>query len=223
MPSNFPDAQFEALKDRVVAKLPNPSEVLEQLLGGHNGVRFRLRACADYSDEFIESVLRVGNAPPIEKRYQQERQLFGFFVSGLASLESFIFFLYFMGVPLRPEAFLIAKPGHLKSISLKATTERYKRKFSSEGITTALEAVLNNSLLEEWEDCRNILAHRAAPGRNLYASVGSTAPDPPASWKLDPTRKLLINETLTRPRLDWLISTLADLIARTDTFTQKYF
>ena len=95
LPSSFPDGVFEAVKDRILSKVPSASPAWEQLAGSHNGVRYRLRACADYSDEFTQSVQRFGDSPPAGERYQQERQLFGFFLSGYAALDSFCFFLYF--------------------------------------------------------------------------------------------------------------------------------
>ena len=85
LPSSFPDGVFEAVKDRIFSKVPGASPLWEQLAGSHNGVRYRLRACADYSDEFTQSDQSCGASPPPEKRYQQERQLFGFFVSGYAA------------------------------------------------------------------------------------------------------------------------------------------
>ena len=60
LPGSFPDGVFEAVKDRIFSKVPGASPFWEQLAGSHNGVRYRLRACADYSDEFTQSIQSFG-------------------------------------------------------------------------------------------------------------------------------------------------------------------
>jgi hypothetical protein len=68
-----------------------------------------------------------------------------------------------------------------------------------------------------------VLAHRAVPGRVVYASVGTRTQPPAADWQIDPGVNLKIDAALTPPRLTWLIATLAKLIVAADQFTQKYF
>src|SRR6185437_12921839 len=124
------------MKDRIIAKMPQPSEELSNFAGGHNGVRLRLRACADYSKEFIECVRRTGDAPEPENRYLQERQLFGFFVSGISALDCFCFLLYFAAAQLQPTKFHTQKPGQIQSINRKYTAEAFTRVFPNESITS---------------------------------------------------------------------------------------
>lgn len=223
MPSAFPDALFEAVKDRIIAKMPTPSPERENLSGGHNGVRYRLRACADYSEEFIECVRRVGDAPPPEDRYQQERQLFGFFVSGISALDSFNFFIYFAAAHLQPAYFPTERPGHTKAIARKPTADAFGKRFPGEVITTALNNLVDDPKLKEWDEFRNVLAHRAAPGRRIYVSFGTSSPDPAAEWKIDPAGNLKIDADLTPPRLEWLATTLAVLAVAADQFAHKHF
>jgi hypothetical protein len=224
LPSAFPDALFEVIKDRIVARLPNSSPATGNFLGGHNGVLYRLRACVDYSDEFIECLRRTGDAPPIEGRYRQEKQLFGFFVSGLAALDCFSFFLYFAAAHLRPTSFPTQAPGNIKSINFTSTVKGLTREFSGDAITTAMDALLNDPKFTEWSLYRNVLAHRAVPGRVVYlSSVGTRAPTPAADWQIDPVANLKIDAGLTPPRLTWLIAALANLVVAADQFTQKYF
>jgi hypothetical protein len=222
MPSSFPDGVFEAVKARIFSKVPSASPAWEQLAGSHNGVRYRLRACADYSDEFTQSVGHFGDSPPADKRYQQERQLFGFFVSGYAALDSFCFFMYFAAAYLQPGHFL-TQPSDIRKISCKTTPPRFASAFPGEAITAALNALLAHQMFKEWDTYRNVLAHRAAPGRVVYASVGSSASDPAADWKIGSVGSLKIDASLTPPRLAWLVHTLSDLVVAADTFTQKHF
>jgi hypothetical protein len=222
LPSPFPDDVFEAVKERIFSKVPSASQTWEQLAGSHNGVRYRLRACADYSEEFTQSVQRFGDSPPADKRYRQERQLFGFFVSGYAALDSFCFFIYFAAVHVQPGHFPTQLPGHIKSIGCKSTPAAFARAFPGEDISAALDALINHSTFKDWDGYRNILAHRAAPGRVMYASIGSSTPDPAADWKIGPAGGLKIDASLTPPRLAWLVHTLSGLVVAADTFTRKH-
>jgi hypothetical protein len=223
MPSFFPDGVFEAVKDRIFSKVPDTWPGWRQLACSHNGVRYRLRACADYSEEFTQSVQRFGDWPPAEKRYQQERQLFGFFVSGSAALDSFCFFIYFAAAYLQPGHFPTRLPRDIRNISCKNTPPLFARVFSGEDITVALNALLAEQKFDDWGACRNVLAHRSVPGRLIYASVGSSAPDLAADWKMDPAGSLKIDANLTPPLLGWLGHTLSGLVMTADIFTQKHF
>ena len=57
----------------------------------------------------------------------------------------------------------------------------------------------------------------------MYASVGSSVPDPAADWKIDPAAGLKIDSNLTPPRLTWLVHRVTGLVMAADTFTQKHF
>ena len=221
MPSGFPDGVLEEVMNRICAKVNSPDD-REHLVGSRNGVRLRLRACADYSQEFTASVAQAGDAPAAETRYQQERQLFGFFVSGLAALDSLGFFLYFVGSHLRPTDFATNK---LWKIDLNSATEAFDKTFPSEALSSKLQGLKIDPVLENWKDVRNILAHRAAPGRVIYGSVGGASPAPTAEWKIhlhSNRSNLKIDCNLTPPFLGWLISTLGGLIVAADGFTQAH-
>jgi hypothetical protein len=63
MPSPFPDDVFEAIKDRILSKVPSAWSEWERLSGSHNCVRYRLRASADCSEEFTQSIQSCGGYP----------------------------------------------------------------------------------------------------------------------------------------------------------------
>jgi hypothetical protein len=223
MPSAFPDYLFQTVAARIYGKVHSDLPEWEQLAGSHNGVRYRLRACVDYSAEFTQSVQRFGDSPPPEKRYQQERQLFGFFVSGYAALDSFCFFMYFAAAHLQPRHFPTQLPGHIKSISCKSTPPAFAKAFPVEDITTALNALLAEQMFNDWDAYRNVLAHRAAPGRMMYVTAEGDPPGSAADWKIGYAANPKIDPNLTPPRLGWLIQTLSGLVMAADTFTQKHF
>ena len=223
MPSSFPDNLFQTVKARIFSKVPSDLPGWNQIGSSHNAVRYRLRACSDYSEEFVKCVENFGDLPPPEERYQQERQLFGFFVSGYAAFDSFAYFAYFTAAHLRPSQFPTQLPGHIKSIGCKTIPVPFARVFPGEDISVALNSLLADQMFKDWDDYRNVLAHRAAPGRVMYASVGSSTRDPAADWKMDPAANLKIDASLTAPRLAWLVHTLSDLVVAADSFTQKHF
>lgn len=144
-------------------------------------------------------------------------------MSGIAALDSFNFFIYFAAAHLQPACFPTERPGHLKAIARKSTADAFVKKFPGETITTALNNLVNDPMLKEWDEFRNVLAHRAAPGRVIYASVGTSSPNLAADWKIDPAGNLKIDAGLTPPRLEWLATTLADLVVAADQFAQKHF
>lgn len=55
-----------------------------------------------------------GGAPPEPERYRQERDLFGFFVSGLSAIESTNYGLFAIASMLDPNRFRIAEPWQIQ-------------------------------------------------------------------------------------------------------------
>jgi hypothetical protein len=223
LPTGFPDGLFEDVKHRIVPSFRNPSPELDNVLGAQNAVRFRLRACVEYSEEFVNCVRQVGGGPSMESRYRQERQLFGFFVSGIAALESFNFFIHFAAAQLKPSAFPIQKPEDIRAITRRATAEGFTTEFPGDALTVALNNLAKDPKLKEWLRVRNALAHRTAPGRVVYGSMNPNSRAPAPDWKIDPAGPIKIDENLTPLRLQWLVATLADLVSAADPFTRKYF
>ena len=170
LPAGFPDNVFEAIKDTFVQAVTIPSAGFENIAGGHNGVRYRLRACSDYSQEFADSLQRYGDAPPLEERYRQEKQLFGFFVSGLSALESFCFFMFFAGATRNAAAFQTGSPKQIRNICRVTTQAAYTAAFPGDAITRALISLNASPWVAEWDAWRNILIHRIAPGRVFSAA-----------------------------------------------------
>jgi hypothetical protein len=223
LPTGFPDGLFEDVKHRIVPSFRNPSPEIDNVLGAHNGVRYRLRACVDYSEEFVKCLRQVRGVPAMEGRYRQEKQLFGFFVSGIAALESFNFFIHFAAAQLKPSVFPIQKSEDIRAISRKATAEALAKEFPGDALTVALNNLAKDPKLKEWLRVRNVLAHRTAPGRVVYGSMNPNSRAPAPDWKIDPAGPIKIDENLTPPRLQWLVCTLSDLVLAADPFTRKYF
>jgi hypothetical protein len=221
LPRPFPLKTFEAVTNRVAVKMSRYSTDLDNFSGAHNGVIYRVRAAADYSKAFCRSLQRYGDAPLLLQRYQQERQLFGFLVSGFAALDSFHFQLFFIGAHLESAKFPTQTQKNLQNISITTTVKAFNFVFPGEPITASPKMVPTHATFKEWKEWRNIVAHRSAPGRVVHGS--SFNPPPPSNWKIGEPSRIKIDSNLTPPRLAWLIDTLNDLINAADQFTQKYF
>ncbi len=202
-------------------RFENPSADLDSLMGGYMGVLFRLRACSDYATNFAVTLNRRELSE--EDRCEQERLLFGFFVSGVAALDSFGFFLHFVASRIRPAPFP-TQPEELWRISMKGTRKKFADEFPGDLVTAKLQDALKRlGPFYEWEAVRNVLAHRAVPPRDVFAVAGGRAAVPVDDWKLSPSVSLKMDADLTRLRLQWLVDTLSELAAATDDFTQKHF
>jgi hypothetical protein len=116
--------------------------------------------------------------------------------------------MYFAAAQIQPSHFPTQKPGQIKRINCKTTSEAFATAFPNEAITTVLKTLVTGPHFAEWDSYRNILAHRSAPGRNLFASVGQSSPDPAADWKIDWSGSVKIDVNLTPPRLSWLVAFL---------------
>lgn len=221
MPAGFPEATLDAMTNRVALKMKNPSAELDMFGGAKNGIRFRLRACADYSGGFTESVQKFGDAPSVDERYKQETFLFAFFVNGTAVLDSLSMLIYVAAAQIKPSEFPMQTSAQIKRINCKSVAEHLERDFPAEALTITLKDLINDPLFHQWYEYRNVLAHRAAPGRTLYLSTGASVPDA-ADWRIN-TTGTKIDVNLTPPRLAWLVGRVAMLLAAADQFTQKHF
>src|SRR5215212_7163403 len=77
------------------------------MLGGWSAIGYRFYACAEYDESFSSSFRQHPGLPPALERYGQERDLYGFFVSGLSVIESFFYGLYAIASMLRSDRFSI--------------------------------------------------------------------------------------------------------------------
>src|SRR5258707_82886 len=103
--THFPsDAVLTTIQQRVLAKLSGgPNR--DNFIGALRAVSYRYRAATEYADDYLSTL----SAPDLnENRYSQEKALLGFFVSGLAAVESFYFGVYFIGAHVQPAAFGLA-------------------------------------------------------------------------------------------------------------------
>jgi hypothetical protein len=70
-----------------------------------------------------------------------------------------------------------------QAVTPASTKASYDKTFPEDPILNVFTSLLNDAAYLELRHIRNVLAHRAAPGRQIYVAVGSSEPLP-EEWKL---------------------------------------
>lgn len=211
-PLDFAAAPYEAIHRRVSTKKDSRPDPWTHCAGAWNAVGYRFISCAQHDEAFTASVSAHGNSPAQPHRFNQEKELFGFFVTGLAALESFCYGAYAFAAMARPQDFDLAQ---LWMIDPKRTEAQFSIAFPTEALTNALTALIADPDFQRWKDIRNVLAHRVAPGRQFFAGGPQ---DSLALWQ----NGIAINATTTSSRRSWLGGTLRGLLEAADVFTAKH-
>jgi hypothetical protein len=216
MPNDFDVKLYETINERIDTWREAHPDSWKQYIGAWTAVAYRFLTCTEHDEAFTESIGKHGNTPPQPVRYIQERELLGFFVSGLASIESFCYALFFIGSILNSQVFPILQ--EKRSITVKSVLSKYRCAYRNESIIRALCDMMNSSEYSEWNGIRNILCHRLAPGRIIYAG----GPDD-GKVILDndvmENPQINIDENTTAIRRIWLAETMNKLLQALDKFT----
>jgi len=230
MPKDFATAPYTAVHSRVGSLIDAQPLAWPLYAGAWNAVSYRFQACADHDEAFTASVERAGGSPPSSERYVQERELFNFFVNGLATMESLCFGLFAIGSMLALPDFPIATPKDLRRITPEWTAKAYASAFPGEQITNALGQLIGEQCFIKWNEVRNVLAHRSAPGRAHFRASAVSIPsgdasaavntpsDPPSTW----LNGIPIDANTTSVRRAWLADTARELLEATATFTATH-
>jgi len=228
MPDDFPCSPYDAIHKRVSGRFQNPSDLLDQYLGAWNAIAYRFASCTAHDTRFTETTRRVAGSPGHEDRYVQDDALFGFFVTGLSSIESFFYGLHAIAAVINGGAFPMQTEGERRKVTPEKTIDRFASAFPADSILIAFNQIgarnpqqpnqwLDTPAYGEWKSARNILAHRVAPGRILY---GTTAPIPTPDAVVKELN-IPINETTTSGRRQWLASTLTALMQAAENFASS--
>ena len=212
MPSDFPQVPYDAIHRYclpTVTNEPPDGEKWCEYQGAWNAIAYRFRALSDHDVAYVDAI--AGQNP--EDRYQQERELFGFFVSGLATLEACCYGLYFLGSLVKPLTFPVE---NRRGITPSKTKDCYSEAFPNDPLTSVLEVLIRDDDYKDWRAFRNVLLHRSAPGRII--SVGGESPRHD-TWKLKET---FLTRELTSTRRHWLASVLQDLLSKALPFVESH-
>jgi hypothetical protein len=108
MPTDFPTEMYAAIHQKLQPLATSKSKIYAEFGGAWNVISYRYRALADYDEAFSSSIKVHGTAPIAPERYEQERDLFGFFSSGFSVFEALFYGAFAIG------AFLDEQPFRLK-------------------------------------------------------------------------------------------------------------
>jgi hypothetical protein len=227
VPPGFPLSPFQEVYELIGRNLPFPPN--RPVLGAAENAFYawlaifqRFSSCAAHSQAFTGSVQAYGDAPPQPHAFTQDQEVFGFFTTGLATIESLCFGLYGIGALVDPQNFPAMQPGYnpagLQGVGTSSTLREYLSAFNGESITQRLAALLGSTEFDEWKSVRNVLAHRLLPGRTIYASTNPATPGS-VEFHAGLAQPLRIDEQLTTTRLRWLAGTLETLLTAAASFT----
>jgi hypothetical protein len=221
IPEDFPLDVYNKILNRVDKKYypVNTIDSLgEQFYDAWQAVGYRFFTCVEHDIAFTASIERAGSRPAERmEHYIQERELYGFFVTGLTIIESFYYGCYIIAAIIDSIGFPVDRP---EKIKVDETADRYLDNFPEESITHQLDNLRKDVAYKDWKNTRNILAHRTTPQRvneiNLWPS--QTNPTVGVTWSTD---KILLNKNTTTIRRTWLAATVTRLICELDTFTEN--
>lgn len=156
---------------------------------------------------------------PQQEQYIQERELFGFFVSGLASVESCYYSCYILAAILNSTYFPMNKP---KTINPATTADKFVKFHQHEVLTIQLDHLRKTTEYQDWCDIRNVVTDRIIPSRQVSVQLWPPQPNPihNVAWM---DGKIPLDMNTTAIRRTWLATILSDLVVAIDTFTTKHF
>lgn len=211
MPKAFPNKSYESIHKIMKGMKDKFHLSWKQYAGAWNAIGYRFKSCAENDRIFTQSMLKTGKSPEPHERYIQERALFYFFVNGLSALESLLFGLYAIVSFVKPKEFPIETERDLKAINPKLTRDKFKKNFKTYDIANSLIKLLEDKRYIEWKEIRNILAHRASPGREFFSGGDHSGK---ALW----INGVQIEKSTTTSRYKWLTMTLSNLMKDVDVF-----
>jgi hypothetical protein len=215
MPSDFPSTEYESVYKKVL-----PYELLakvsyEHFSGAWNAIAYRFRAIIEYEAAFTASLIKNGSSPSPIDRYQQERDLFGFFSSGFSIFESSFYGLFSIGSIISAANFPMT---NLKAIKPSFTAKALEKAFPNDGINTVLQSILSDNTFLDWHEIRNILTHRSAPGRVFFEGFGGGVPIPD-QWKIG---NISLDSKMAFTKRAALSELFLKLMKGIDQFTQSH-
>jgi hypothetical protein len=138
MPDDFEYASYEAVHSRIAPLHESHQPQWIEYATAWSAVANHFRACAEYDEAFTKSIQTHGDAPRQPKRYYQERNLFGFFVTGLSAIEATCYGLFAIASMLDDVSFPIKAPKNKRAINPEKTADRFRTAFPKEDLSHAL-------------------------------------------------------------------------------------
>lgn len=210
---DFPSEPYEAIHTKVVGKWSGAASY-RQFSSAWNALAYRFQGAIDAGAKFQKSLKDFGAHPEPHQRYQQEEALFNFFSNGFAAFEAMFYGLFAVGSLIDTDAFPLATRKDQQRVSPSHTNETFKRAFPNDVLLDAFAFLFGDPAYQRWRDMRNVLTHRAAPGRRMYVGIGSNDA-PPVEWKLN---DLPLDSTLVPAHQRELVRLISGTLSAANTF-----
>jgi hypothetical protein len=210
---DFPFRPYEAVHAKVVAKWSGAASY-RQYSEAWNALAYRFHGAIDAGSKFQKSLKDFGAHPAPHQRYQQEEALFNFFSNGFAAFEAMFYGLFAVGSFIDSTAFPLATPRDQQRVSPSHTKDAFTRAFPNDPLLDAFADLFGNLAYQRLRDMRNVLTHRAAPGRRMYVGIGSNDA-PPVEWKLN---DLPLNSALVPEHQRELAKLISSVLSAANTF-----
>lgn len=218
MPPDFEVSVYNSVNAHAELAMNGDQEKLSEFWAGWNAVAHRFASCTSYGNAFADSVREYGDSPLPAQRHDQEQALFGFFVSGLSTLDSLAYAVWFICAMKRPERFPASSPQERKAIILPNLRDKMLAEFDGDSLAVTLRAICSSTQFCQWKEIRNVLAHRSSPPRTFFA--GNAGPAAVWNTSLGP---IVLDERMVESRLAWLASTTSEAVRQVDGFLAKHF
>jgi hypothetical protein len=223
--AGFPQVPYERAHGRLAPLADSPqADTWRQFGLAWNAVAYRFQACAEYDEAFRELFDRSGSNTGGLDRYRQQRDLYGCVVNACSVVESCYYAAYAVGALADPAAFPISTPEAQRDVEPRATARRYGVRFSGDPFTSLLDSVITDPPWSDLNLLRNVLIHRAAPGKAAHLTAGHAVALPDQLRLSDfHLADRDFDEQLTRDCRDWVTRTLGTLCRGLDEFTERQF
>lgn len=211
--ADFPTKSYEAVHMHVAARWAADGGY-GHYSGAWNALAYRFHGAIEAGSRFRRSLRDYGSHPGPQQRFQQEEALFNLFSNGFAAFEALFYGLFAIGSFIDAGRFPLATSKDRQRVSPTHTSDAYERAFPNDPLLNTFSSLFDDSAYKRWRDMRNVLTHRAAPGRRVYVGLGSDDA-PPVEWKLN---DMPLDDALVPTRQRELAQLISGVVSATEVF-----
>lgn len=252
IPNDFPLENYEKIHFLVSLKKYTHRNEYLFFYRSWKGLLYRFLAGTEHDEKYRQSAPPVGENYSPHIQYVVERELFNFLVNGLSAIECLCYALFAIGAieevtqtrQATNKIFLIDTEKHIRQINPLKTTQNFEKQFRYATITTSLKNLFDEFYTtedarkyEDWKKIRNVLIHRAQPGR--WVPLSSPAPEELSTgdsnqdffelWNFNVITsespenfpKIEFNDTTTASRREWLTKIISNILSESYMFVDS--
>lgn len=208
-PADFPLQQHSSVFARVSAACAEQNArtaACSEFAAAWSGVLYRFCTFDAHFAALSRALEREGRATTSQAAYELERDLFGVFTNGVATLESIAYGVFALGALVRPETFPLETPTDRRNATVGSALRLYSERFHDDDVTRVLFWWYNSREYGWWKDMRNLLAQQTVTGSIEH------------NWTLGGVRMSV--EELARRR-SWLVHVMSELLSAVDAFAAQ--